>query len=107
MNENDEHMDEWKEENYIPLGINAGGIIILYMYIDPGQEQTTSWRQFFYVNRKALSLCPFVASLKKVLFYTHFVMILYMYIAIFFMFLFMYMIGPAVLEKKIFENGGR
>ena len=22
-----EHMDEWKDENYIPLGINAGGII--------------------------------------------------------------------------------
>ena len=35
------------------------------MYIAPGQGQITPWRQNFDVNRKALSLCPFVASLKK------------------------------------------
>ena len=36
------------------------------MYIAPGQGQTTPWGQNFDVNRNSLSLCPFVASLKKV-----------------------------------------
>ena len=36
------------------------------MYIAPGQGQTTLYGQSFDVNRKALSLCPFVASLKKI-----------------------------------------
>ena len=40
--------------------------MILYMYIAPGQGQTTPWAQTFDVNRKALSLGPFVASLKKI-----------------------------------------
>ena len=35
------------------------------MYIAPGQGQTTPLGQNFYVNRNSLSLCPFVASLKK------------------------------------------
>ena len=35
------------------------------MYIAPGQGQTTPWEQSFDVNRNSLSLCPFVASLKK------------------------------------------
>ena len=35
------------------------------MYIALGQGHTTPWGQFFDVNRKPLSLCPFVASLKK------------------------------------------
>ena len=39
-------------------------VMFFHMYIDPEQEQTTS-RQNPDVNRKALSLCPFVASLKK------------------------------------------
>ena len=59
--------------------------MILYMYIASGQRQTTPWGQNFDVNRKALSLCPFVESFKKnlfeVWFYTHFFMLLYMYIA--------------------------
>ena len=59
--------------------------MILYIYIAPGQGQITPWWQNFNVNRKALSPCPFVASLKKKLlevwFYTHFKMMLYMYIA--------------------------
>ena len=43
------------------------------MYIAPGQGHTTPWGQTFDVNRKPLSLCPFVASLKKeTRFYTHF-----------------------------------
>ena len=40
--------------------------MILYMYIAPGQGQTTLWGQNFDVNRNSLSLCPFVASLKKI-----------------------------------------
>ena len=35
------------------------------MYIAPGQGQTTPWGQNFYV-KIFLSLCPFVASLKKI-----------------------------------------
>ena len=38
---------------------------ILYMYIALGQGQTTPWGQTFDINRKPLSLCPFVAGLKK------------------------------------------
>ena len=38
------------------------------MYIAPGQGQTTPWGQKFDVNRNSLSLCPFVANLKKNLF---------------------------------------
>ena len=41
--------------------------MISYMYIASGQGQTTHWGQNFDVNRKALSLCPFVASLNKIL----------------------------------------
>ena len=36
------------------------------MYIAPGQGQTIPWGQNFDVKRKSLSLCPFVASLKKI-----------------------------------------
>ena len=39
--------------------------MILYMYIAPGQGQTTPWGHNFDVNRQHLSLCPFVAGLKK------------------------------------------
>ena len=39
--------------------------MILYMHIASGQGHTTPWRQAFDVNRKPLSLCPFVASKKK------------------------------------------
>ena len=35
------------------------------MYIAPGQGRTTPWGQNFDVARNSLSLCPFVASLKK------------------------------------------
>ena len=41
--------------------------MILYMYIVPGQGQTTPLGQTFDVNRKPLSLCPFVAGLKNAL----------------------------------------
>ena len=38
----------------------------MYMYIAPGQGQTTLCGQNSDVNRKALSVCPFVASFKKI-----------------------------------------
>ena len=41
--------------------------MILYMYIAPGQGQTTFLGQNFDVNRNSLSLCPFVDSLKNLL----------------------------------------
>ena len=40
--------------------------MILYMYIALGQRQTSPWGQNFDVNRNSLSVCPFVASLKKI-----------------------------------------
>ena len=63
--------------------------MILYMYIVLNsfifcivQGHTTPWGQTFNVNRKPLSLCPFVASLKKKKSdFIHILMILYMYIA--------------------------
>ena len=36
------------------------------MYIAPGQGQTTPWGQNFDVHRNSLSLCPFVAILKRI-----------------------------------------
>ena len=40
--------------------------MILYIYIAQGQGQKTPWGQTFDVNRKPLSLRPFVASSKKI-----------------------------------------
>ena len=40
--------------------------MILYMYIAPGQGQKTPRGQTFDVNRKPLSLRPFVASFKQI-----------------------------------------
>ena len=40
-------------------------LMFFHMYITPGQRQTTLCGQNPDVNRKALSLCPFVASFKK------------------------------------------
>ena len=39
------------------------------MYIAPGQRQTAPRGQNFDVNRKALSLFPFVASFKEISFF--------------------------------------
>ena len=41
-------------------------LMILYMYIAPGQGQKTHWGQTFDVNRKPLSLQPFVAIFKQI-----------------------------------------
>ena len=59
--------------------------MILYMYIAPGQGQTAPLGQIFDVNRNSLSLCPFVASLKKISLKSNFLLFfmcfLHMYIA--------------------------
>ena len=54
-------------------------LVILYMYIAPGQGQTTPWGQTFDVNRKPLSLFPFVADLKKIALKSDFIYIFFMF----------------------------
>ena len=76
-------------------------LMFLHMYIAPGQGQTTLCGQNHDVNRKALSLCPFVASFKKNIFE---VLILYI---IFHVFIHVYspwagadnMLGAEILYK--------
>ena len=53
--------------------------MILYMYIVLGQGQTTPWGQTFDVNRKPLSLCPFVTGLKKHALKSDFINIFFMF----------------------------
>ena len=40
--------------------------MILYMYIALRQGQKIPWGQTFYDNRKAFSLCPYVASFRMI-----------------------------------------
>ena len=54
-------------------------MIIYIMYIAPGQGQTTPWEQTFDVNRKPLSLCPFVAGLKQIALKSDFIYIFSMF----------------------------
>ena len=59
--------------------------MFFHMYITPGQGQTNLCGQNPDVNRKALSLCPFVASFKKISLKSdciHNVSCFYMYIAL-------------------------
>ena len=49
------------------------------MYIAPGQGQTTTWGQTFDVNRKPLSLGPFVAGLKNIALKSDFIYIVFMF----------------------------
>ena len=59
--------------------------MIQYMYIALGQGQTAPRGQSFDVNRNVLSLCSFLASLKKNVFksdFIHFFHDLYMYMYI-------------------------
>ena len=55
------------------------------MYIAPGQGQKTPWGQTFDVNRKPLSLRPFIASFKQISLNSDFIYIFkcffHMYIA--------------------------
>ena len=53
------------------------------MYIAPGQGQTNPWGQNFDVNRKALSLCPFVARFKKISLKSDFIHILPVFIHVY------------------------
>ena len=53
--------------------------MLLCMYIAPGYGQTTPWGQIFDVNRKPLSLCPFVAGLKKIALNSDFIYIFFMF----------------------------
>ena len=53
--------------------------MILYIYIASGQGQKTPWGQTFDVNRKPLSLCPFVAGLKKIALKSDFIYIFFMF----------------------------
>ena len=48
-------------------------LMILYLYIAPDQGQQTPWGQTFDVNRKPLSLRPFVASFKQISLISHFI----------------------------------
>ena len=48
-------------------------LMTLYMYTALGQRQTTPWGQTFDVNRKPLSLCPFVAGLKTIVWKSDFI----------------------------------
>ena len=56
----------------------------VYIYIAPGQGQKTPWGQNFDVNRKPLSLRPFVASFKQISLisdFIHILMFFHIYIA--------------------------
>ena len=49
------------------------------MYIAQGQGQTTPWGQTSDINRKPLSLCKFVAGLKKIALKFDFIYIFFMF----------------------------
>ena len=51
------------------------------MYIEPGQGKTASRGQKFDVNRKALSLYPFVASFKEISLKSGFIQLFHVYIS--------------------------
>ena len=51
-------------------------LMILYMYIAPGQGQKTPWGHTFDVNRKPLPLRPFFASFKQISLNSDFIHIL-------------------------------
>ena len=55
-------VSKWSRRNLILYTF----LMILYMYIAPGQGQKTPWGQTFDVNRKHLSLRPFFASFKQI-----------------------------------------
>ena len=52
--------------------------MIKYMFIAPGQGQTAPRGQNFDVNRKALSLYPFVASFKEMSLKSDFIQFFFM-----------------------------
>ena len=54
------------QTNLFKLWLYTHFLMFFHMYTAPGQGQTTLCGQNLDVNRKALSLCPFVASFKKI-----------------------------------------
>ena len=75
------------------------------MCIAPGQGQTTPWGQNFDVNRNSLSLCPFVASFKKISLKSDFLPSFLCFFFFFFFFFFQMYIAPGrgrqAIEGKI------
>ena len=57
--------------------------MFFHMYIAPGQGQTSLCGQNPDVNRKALSLCQFVASFKKISLKSDFIIIFQVYIHVY------------------------
>ena len=53
------------------------------MYIAPGQGQKTPWGQTFDVNRKPLSLRPYVASFKQISLNSDFIHIFHVFIHVY------------------------
>ena len=77
-------------------------LMFFRLYIAPGQGQTTFCGQNSDVNRKALSLCPFVASLKRNLFEVwFFTVFLCVCVCVFFCFFFHMYIAPGRSRQPI------
>ena len=76
-----DHLLQVLKKSLLPLILYT----FFHVYIALGQGQTMPWGEDFDPNRKALSLWPFVANLKKIFFNSDFIhifkIILYMYIA--------------------------
>ena len=47
---------------YLPWRRRCFNIMVIYMYIAPGQGQTTPWSQNIFLNINLLSICSFLAS---------------------------------------------
>ena len=45
-----------------PSGFREKDVMVIYMYIAPGQAQTTPWAQNIFININLLSICSFLAS---------------------------------------------
>ena len=64
------HLMQVFKTNAFEVGFYTICFMIYYMYIAPGQGQTAPRGQNLDVNRKALSLYPFVASFKEISFFS-------------------------------------
>ena len=67
------HFDHLLQVSNKSLSFYTHFLMFFHMYIAPGQRQTTLCGQNSDVNRKALSLCPFVASFKKISLKSYFI----------------------------------
>ena len=66
------------QKNLFEVWFYTDFFMILYMYIAPGQGQTAPRGQNFEVNKKALSLYPFVASFKEISLKSDFIQFFFM-----------------------------